>query len=74
MKLQMSIEDALCLKAGLETPAIREAYDKLVDELVKNTACSKEEAQSIIFPDFAPAVVKQVKEVALKMSLEKKPE
>ena len=64
MKLRFTLEEAACLKVGLEMPGMKEKYDYLIDSLVRNTAVSREEAQRLIFPDFAKALIRAVKEAA----------
>ena len=64
MKLSLSIEDAACLKVGLEIPGVKEMYESLVENYMQVAGCDKAEAQSTIFPDFAKALIRRVKEMA----------
>ena len=52
----LSLNEAVFLEAALENPKIKEMYDGLVAELVKNTATSEDEAKQIIFPEFLEAI------------------
>ena len=62
MNLKLSIEDALILKSVLEEPKMLEAFNDLVRIYIDNEHCTDSEARSLLFPMFAEAAIKAVKD------------